>query len=173
MELHTDRLVVREYGADDFDAVHLYASDSRVAKFVEWGPNEPEDTREFLRKCMSDQRALPRTTYTLAMTEAGSKPFGSVALFVRGKDAAALGYVVRPDRWGHGYASEAAAAMLHFAFSTLGLHRVEATCRPENGASARVLEKIGMGREDLLRSHLLIRGQWHDSLLYAATSASS
>jgi [ribosomal protein S5]-alanine N-acetyltransferase len=76
--------------------------------------------------------------------------------------------VVRPDHWGQGYASEAAAAILHFAFASLGLHRVQATCRPENVASARVLEKIGMVEEGLLRDHIRIRGRWHDSLLYAA-----
>jgi [ribosomal protein S5]-alanine N-acetyltransferase len=169
VELQTERLILREYGPDDFYAVHAYASDPRVAKFVEWGPNQPQDTREFLDACLRDQRTLPRTTYTLALTEAGGAPFGSVALFARRADAAAMGYVVRPDHWSQGYASEAAAAILHYAFSTLGLHRVQATCRPENLASARVLEKIGMVREDLLRDHIQIRGQWHDSLLYAAT----
>jgi [ribosomal protein S5]-alanine N-acetyltransferase len=45
VELHTERLILREYDPDDFDAVHAYASDPRVATFVEWGPNQPEDTR--------------------------------------------------------------------------------------------------------------------------------
>lgn len=173
MDLQTERLILREYGPDDFDAVHAYASDPRVARFVEWGPNQPEDTREFLDACVRDQRTLPRTKYTLALTEAGGAPFGSVALFARRADAAAMGYVVRPDHWGQGYASEAAAAILHFAFASLGLQRVQATCRPENVASARVLEKIGMVEEGLLRDHIRIRGRWHDSLLYAATSTPS
>ena len=49
-----------------------------------------------------------------------------------------------------------------------GIHRIYATCRPDNVGSWRVLEKMGMSREGLLRDHILIRGEWRDSLLYAA-----
>jgi L-amino acid N-acyltransferase YncA len=55
-----------------------------------------------------------------------------------------------------------------FGFTDLRLHRIWATCRPDNQGSARVLEKIGMELEGQLRDHILIRGQWRDSLLYAA-----
>jgi [ribosomal protein S5]-alanine N-acetyltransferase len=57
-----------------------------------------------------------------------------------------------------------------FAHTTLGAHRVEATCHPENAASARVLEKAGLTFEGRLREHVLARGVWRDSLLYAALS---
>ncbi len=58
--------------------------------------------------------------------------------------------------------------MLRFAREDLGLERVEATCRPGNVASQRVLRRIGMQQEGLLRSHVLIRGHREDSLLFAA-----
>lgn len=78
-----------------------------------------------------------------------------------------MGYVLARKHWGQGYASEAAAAVLGFAREELGLDRVEATCRPGNVASQRVLRRIGMQQEGLLRSHLLIRGRREDSLLFA------
>jgi len=57
---------------------------------------------------------------------------------------------------------------LDFGLSGGGLHRITATCDPENVGSARVLEKIGMVREGHLRDYFLIRGAWRDRLLYAA-----
>ena len=59
------------------------------------------------------------------------------------------------------------AAMLPFAFGTLGLHRLEAACLPHNDASARVLEKAGFKREGMARRYLKINGLWQDHDLFA------
>jgi [ribosomal protein S5]-alanine N-acetyltransferase len=48
MQLHTKRLLLREYRIGDLDAVHAFASDQRVAEFVEWGPNTMAETKKFL-----------------------------------------------------------------------------------------------------------------------------
>lgn len=83
-----------------------------------------------------------------------------------------MGFVISPDRWGSGFATEAAQALLRFGFEGPGLKRIWATCRPENLASVRVLERIGMQREAHLHDHICIRGRWQDSWLFAATSQS-
>ena len=69
--------------------------------------------------------------------------------------------------WGYGYATEAAVEMLRFGFSDLGLHKISATCDPDNAASIGVLTKIGMTREGYLSEHMLVHGQWRDRLLFA------
>lgn len=81
MQLTTSRLVLREYAQSDFDAVHRFASDPEVATFVAWGPNTPQDTQAFLDDCAAERDESPRTNFTLAATEAGSDPFGSVGLY--------------------------------------------------------------------------------------------
>ncbi len=81
---------------------------------------------------------------------------------------ARFGYLIDPAHWGRGYATEVAGLVLGFARTTLGMHRVEATCHPENVGSQRVLEKVGLRQEGRMRDHLLVRGAWRDSLLYAA-----
>jgi RimJ/RimL family protein N-acetyltransferase len=78
-----------------------------------------------------------------------------------------IGYVINPRCWGRGYATEAAREMLRFGFGELELHRIEATCDVLNAASARVLEKIGMQREGLLREHMWLRDRWRSSYLYS------
>lgn len=120
-------------------------------------------TAGFLRQCRDERRARPRVTVTLALTR-NSVAIGSIALMaadsglVRGPGEAEMGYVLRADACGHGYAAEAAAAVLELARNACGLTRVLATCRPENHASVRVLKKIGMHPIDYLRVHKLTDG---------------
>ncbi|MBD1540616.1 GNAT family N-acetyltransferase [Arthrobacter sp. S13_S34] len=169
MQLHTKRLLLREYRMGDLDAVHAFASDQRVAEFVEWGPNTMADTKKFLEACVSAQGDRQRTNFTLAITVPEGDPIGSVSLtLVSGKGE--IGYVIAPDYWGRGYATEASRSLLRFGMEELGLSEFTATCRPENVASSRVLEKVGMSRVGLRKSDKLIRGQWRDSLVFSVST---
>jgi ribosomal-protein-alanine N-acetyltransferase len=78
-----------------------------------------------------------------------------------------MSYVVHPDLWGQGYATEIVGLLLRFGFEHLNLHRIMATCDPRNIASARVLEKIGMTYEGRQRHTMLIRDGWRDSSMYS------
>jgi len=78
-----------------------------------------------------------------------------------------LWYVIHPDAWGQGYATEAGRAILDFGFGSLGMHRMIADCDPANRASARVAERLGMRREAHHVENFLHRGVWCDSLIYA------
>ena len=80
---------------------------------------------------------------------------------------AEIGFFLEVAAWGHGYATETAQTVMDAGFRQLGLHRVYATCAPENGASAWVLEKLGMRREGHLRQHFRMPNGWRDSYLYA------
>lgn len=75
---------------------------------------------------------------------------------------AELGYTLGLDYWGKGYASEAAGAMVDFAFGTLGLERVHAAYFTRNPASGRVLEKVGFVREGLRERMYFRFGEWVD-----------
>lgn len=76
-------------------------------------------------------------------------------------------YLVRRDYGGRGRAGESARGLLKIGFAEVNLHRIFATCLPENPASARVLEKIGMGKEGYQVKHLRIHGTWRDCRCYA------
>jgi ribosomal-protein-alanine N-acetyltransferase len=81
------------------------------------------------------------------MDERGGDPLVGVAglLWAEGHGPdVEVAYLVRHDRWGRGYATEAAAAALGVGFGALGLERIVALAWPENDASRRVMEKIGM-----------------------------
>lgn len=80
-----------------------------------------------------------------------------------------IGYWVSREVTGRGVATGALALGLDHCFSRVLLHRVEATVRPENGASRRVLAKVGFREEGLLKRYLDVDGAWRDHLLVAMT----
>ena len=79
---------------------------------------------------------------------------------------AELGFAVARAQWGRGYASEAAEALVTFAFRTLAMHRIEADVDPRNTASIRVLERLGFRREGYARERYHMAGEAQDAVLY-------
>lgn len=172
-EISGPRLLLRDFTESDEEAVHAFAGDPRVTTYTEWGPNTVEATRRFLTDVVAQRLDEDRIEYNLAAVLPGTGHLiGSVAIWVpspahrRGE----LGFVFHPDFWGRGYASEATSLLLDFGFLRLGLGRIAATCHPDNHASARVLEKCGLVLEGRMRDHMLVRGAWRDSLLFAAVA---
>ncbi|HEX7306295.1 GNAT family protein [Lentzea sp.] len=95
----------------------------------------------------------------------------TVGNIVRGSlQSAWIGYWVAADRAGGGVATAAVALLTDHAFRSAGLHRLEATVRPENGASLRVLAKSGFREEGLFKRYLDVAGQWRDHLCLALTT---
>ncbi|MCP2271709.1 Acetyltransferase (GNAT) domain-containing protein [Actinokineospora diospyrosa] len=99
---------------------------------------------------------------------AGQVTVGNV---IRGSLCSAwVGYWVAADTVGGGVATAATAMVVDHCFIAAGLHRVEATVRPENAASLRVLEKLGFRHEGLFRRYLDVAGAWRDHLCLAVTT---
>lgn len=79
---------------------------------------------------------------------------------------AELGFAVERSQWGKGYASEAAGAIVRFAFESMDLHRLEADVDPRNHASIRCLERLGFVREGYARERYHLNGEIQDAVLY-------
>lgn len=172
VSLTSARLTLREFAAGDFDAVHEFASDPEVVRWVEWGPNTIDDTYGFFADVDAQRRTQPRTDYPLAATLTGSgEVIGSAML--RTLDPSfregSLGYALIRRHWGNGYATEITQRLIEFGFDTIGFEDITATCDPRNEASARVLAKAGMTQVAYLPDHRLIRGAPGDSLLFSIT----
>lgn len=164
-------VTLREIEERDIPLIHDYASDPEVTRYMTWGPNASLDqTAAFARGQMAAARVEPRDQFELVVARASDDELvGRVRLTIESRThrRADIGYVFRRSCWGTGYGTEAARMIVDFGFRRLSLHRIEATCAPENVGSVRVLEKIGMRREGHFREHLLSHGVWRDSLLYA------
>ena len=169
MQITTARLVLRDFVADDWPAVLAYQSDSRYLRYNPWTERTETDARQFVQRFIDQQTQDPRRKFQLVITLPESGQLIGNAGVRRKLDndwEADIGYELDPNHWGHGYATEAARAMVAFGFGELGLHRISAECRPENIASAHVMEKIGMQREGHLRATHYFKNRWWDTLVY-------
>ncbi|MFD0973484.1 GNAT family N-acetyltransferase [Plantactinospora endophytica] len=168
LPLRTNRLLLRDFDPSDEEAVHAFAGDPAVTRFTDWGPNTRADSGAFVRNCVAQAADPHRTAFNLAAV-AGDLLVGSVAIWVENAThrRGEIGFVFHPSVWNQGYATEAARELIRFGFAELGLHRIAATCHPDNTGSARALVKAGLHQEGRLRDHLLARDRWRDSLLFA------
>lgn len=170
VQLESERLLLREFLKSDFDAVHEYARDPEVVKYMEWGPNQREETRRFIDIALAWQKEPERTIYEFAVL---LKPeeilIGACGIRISPGDPelADIGYCYNRIYWQKGYAAEAARSLIDFGFEKLGLRRIVATCDTENRGSSRVMEKIGMRREGHFIEDKKIKGAYRNTYLYA------
>ncbi|MFC9961549.1 GNAT family N-acetyltransferase [Streptomyces nigra] len=166
--LHTARLRLRPF--TDADAAPLYAlhSSAHVMRYWDSPPwTDRARAERFIAVCRT--MAEEGTGARVAIDRASDGAFvGWCGLSGWNPDycSASLGYVLGDAMWGHGYATEAAHALLRWAFETLDLNRVQAEADTRNAASARVLEKMGFVREGTLREDCVVNGDVSDSWVY-------
>ncbi|MEK5333374.1 GNAT family N-acetyltransferase [Lysinibacillus sp. FSL W8-0992] len=163
-----ERVILRELEQHDWKAVHEYASQPIVCQYQPWGPNSEKESYEFVTQVMLEATNMPRSRFVFAVMEK-ERLIGAGEINIRDftNRQGEIGYIIHPDYWAKGYATEVSKLLIEFGFSTLNLHRIFATCDPRNLGSAKVLEKIGMTQEGKLRQDLLLRDGWRDSLLYS------
>jgi len=167
--IRTKRLLLREIRADDFDDVHAYATDPLTVRYMDWGPNTEQITREFLARQIAEQATWPRAglSYAVELVEEG-KVIGSVRLGLLEHRNADFGYSLGSAYWGRGLGFEAAHALVSLAFGRFQAHRVWATCDTRNRRSFGIMEKLGMRREaTFLQNQPTREGGWRDTHLYA------
>lgn len=169
--------------------VDVYLRYPRVADFLSWSKLRSE-SRGFLTpwepSWSTDELSKGAFRRRLRRYQKEARLDSSYAFFVfRGEDNAlvggctlsnvrrgvtqccALGYWIGERFARQGYMFDAVRALLPFIFRTLGLHRIEAACLPENAASKSLLVKAGFRQEGLARRYLQINGEWQDHVLFA------
>ena len=169
LTLHGAVVVLREFREDDVDDVLALIGDDRVTSWLSFDSRTRADADTMLAGVAQRRQQQPRTEYYLAVTpnDADDRCVGFVRLAFDGVRAGKLGYAVAHDWWGKGIATDAARTMTDYAFGELELHRVSAAIGPDNAASIRMAENLGMSREGVIRHHVFTNGQWRDSLLYS------
>ena len=172
LPLRTERLIVRASTADDSDAVWRYR---RIDEVGRWLSTAPADAEAF-RAHFADPGRL---AVTLLVELPGVGVIGDIMLRVEDAWAqtevraqaegvqAELGWAMDPAYQGRGYATEAVRAVMAACFVELGLRRVSAGCFAANEASWRMMERLGMRREEHSRGTALHRsGEWMDGMSY-------
>ena len=166
--LHTERLTLRPFETGDADDVFEYARDREFGRFLEVPvPYTRADAESYVAiQVGADWSKLA----SLAITHQGSV-VGAIDLRIDSAERnAGMGYSLARRLWGRGLATEAAAAVISLAFESYGLYKVWARADVRNAASWRVMEKLGMIREGMLRGHHMVRGEPGDIYTYGILS---
>ena len=173
MQMGTERLIIRNFKAEDWEDLYEYLSSEEVLRFEPASASSEEDCRKlalerargniFLAVCLKE---------TLKMI--GHIYFGRVEPFEY--KTWEIGYIFNPLYYGMGYATEASRRILKYGFEQLNAHRIIGMCDPENYASWKLLERLCMRREGYFKKPAFFRKDisgkpiWHDAYHYAILS---
>lgn len=166
--LTTSRLTLRPFTPDDTDPVTVLVSDRRIAADTLAIPHPYERSMAETWIATHPQVFARGDGATFACVDRQSGQLvACIGLAInREHRRAEMGYWVGVAYWGRGYCTEAAAEVMRWAFEALDLHRIDAHHLSRNPASGRVMQKLGMQREGMLRGHVRKWGVQEDIELY-------
>jgi ribosomal-protein-alanine N-acetyltransferase len=164
--LETERLILRHFTLEDAAFIFDLVNDPAWLEHIgDRNVKNLEDARAYLRKgALAMYERVGFGMYVVTLKESG-EPIGTCGLIKReGLDDVDIGFAFLPRYRGQGYAVEATAAVLDHGRAEIGLPRIVAIVSPANDRSIRILEKIGMRFERMVK----LPGDEEDILLYAA-----
>ncbi len=162
MEILTPRLTLRHARPDDLAAMHAVLSDPRATRWWSTPPHaSPDETRAWLDGMIAGN-AEGSDDFVI---ERDGRVIGKAGFFRLPE----VGYILHPDHWGQGLASEAVGAAIDHVFATREIDELTADVDPENQASIRLLERQGFVRTGFAKKTFNVGGVWQDSLYYGLT----
>ena len=174
VRLETERMVLRPPEHGDYRSWSSLRDASRDF-LPPWEPTWAPDhlsRKSFTNRVYWAQRSISNGTAVplFLIRRSDSALLGAITLdhIRRGPaQAGTTGYWIGQPYARHGYMREAITALVHYAFTTLEISRIEAGCLPENVPSRRLLEQCGYKYEGVAQSYLQINGRWRNHVLYA------
>jgi [ribosomal protein S5]-alanine N-acetyltransferase len=167
--IETDRLLLRKITLNDANDMFEYASDPQVSEYTMWSTHSSlEETKYFLKSLLKMYKRRELVDWGI-VHKAEKKLIGTCGYveWSMTHSRGEIGYVLDRKYWNQGYMSEAVNAIMEFGFREMLLNRIEAKCEVNNIGSARVMEKVGMQLEGILRQQLFVKGRYWDLKIYS------
>lgn len=171
IRLETDRLIVMPFTMQDLEVTHRMLSNEDVMRYLPDGVMSLEKSKkvlEYLIGCYDKNTPERIVKLTLAIARKEDEQivgWCGMGPLEFAPEEIEIYYGLLPDYWGQGITTEAAKAVLDFAFKATKLEKVVAIVRPENGASVRVIEKMGLIFKKIL-ADLPEKYRWFDGCRY-------
>ena len=170
LPLHTPRLTIRMMTVADAEVHTEYRNDPDVARYQVWEMPYPLERAVASLADQATDGQIVRGDWTTMAIERDGDVIGDVVCHLDEHGAIAeIGYTLARAYQGHGYATEAAGALVDELFDHVGVRRVVGELDPENVASMRVLEAVGLQFEVVTKQSFLWRCEWVDDMHYAVT----
>lgn len=167
--LETERLTLRKITFEDVEDIYKFTSLEEVASYVTWNAHKTiDETKEFVQRLIKYNDDTDGFIWGIELKENGLL-IGTVSLSSPHPKhkSAEIAYALSANFWGKGLITEAAMAAIKFGFEEKKLVRIQAKCLLNNRRSERVLEKVGMTFEGVLRKEMYIKGKHQDLKMYA------
>jgi RimJ/RimL family protein N-acetyltransferase len=151
--LETDRLILRWLSPEDAEFILRLVNEPSWLKFIgDKGVRTIEDARSYIQKGPVDMYSRLGFGLYLVELREESLPIGMCGLLKRDTlEDVDIGFAFLPEYWGRGYAYESAFAVITHSREVLGLNRIVAITSPDNDRSAKLLEKLGLRFEEMLK----------------------
>ncbi len=170
--IKTERLLLRGVRLEDTEALWKRRNEPTTAELQAWElPYPQEKAQALVERAASDQEPVPDEWFMITIANLDdTEVLGDLVLKLKWDGRSAeIGYTLGADHWGKGLATEAANALVAWLFSNGRITRVEAYLHPDNHASARLLERLGMRLEGVMRNSFWVGEENSDDLLYGMT----
>ncbi|MFC5474789.1 GNAT family N-acetyltransferase [Paraherbaspirillum soli] len=164
----TDQLLIRLVESGDLPAILKFNSDPEMVRYRNAPPwRDMSDAYDWLQRIRARQDSGSALQFVILKANSNAV-IGTCVLFKIDAESrrAEIGYSLGHEHWGCGYMHEALSALLHYAFDSLGLNRLEAEIDSRNIRSAKALTRLGFQREGLLRERWILNDEACDSELF-------
>lgn len=169
-QLSTVRLTLRPFAPQDAEScLRNWAADEEIYRYLSAQPQTADEVQEWLSSA-DEAYADPRTYYWAIEETHSDEVVGKLFVDNFGTSSrwCEMDWKIGTAFQGKGYAAEAARAAIEYLIREVGFHRIEAKCCTENTASERVMQKLGINKEGILRERFCGKdGRWHDLAEYS------
>lgn len=162
-QMTTERLILRPVTLADAEDMYAYASDATTTQHMPWPrhtslANTQSNIANFFM-------AAPLGKFGIQL-QGTDTLIGTCDIRIKGNGVAEIGYIIHQDHWGKGYATETAAALIALGFNHLGMDKVMAVHHEDNQSSGKVMTKLGMRLEGVLRQGEALMGKVYSPHVY-------
>lgn len=164
----TERLILRPFRIGDAEALFAYGSDAETTQYMIFERHKTiQDTLDFINSELENYKKGNCYDYAFVLKETGGVIGSGGCMAVNAPHSAEIGYIIDKKYWGKGLVPEAMAALLDFFIKELKIKRIEAKHFVGNEKSGRVMQKLGMQYEGLLRQKVFAHGMYWDVKQYS------
>lgn len=165
--LETERLFLRRYKESDIDAMYDIITDPRLSKYIKYPDKTKDEELECIRKWINEADESKNEKWVIE-TKNTHEVVGNIDVntVVKHHNYCNVGYTIRYDYWGHGYAAEALKAVSDYLLEKRDYYLIECSCNELNKQSYRVMEKAGFKKDGYIANRRLNDNGTYSGVVY-------
>ncbi|MBR2833856.1 MAG: GNAT family N-acetyltransferase [Bacilli bacterium] len=170
-KMETERLILRRYKETDIDAIYDIITDKRLSTYIKYPELTKEQELECIKEWIEEADDSKYERWVIERKEDGVIVGNiDVNTVVKKHNYCNVGYTIRYDYWGNGYAAEALEAVSNHLLNESGYYLVECSCNELNKQSSRVMEKAGFKKDGYIANRRLNQDETYSGVEYYSKS---